>query len=44
MDKEGLTATRGTSARYNKTIIETARNQIEGAIKYGKKNSKHKNG
>ena len=31
-------------ARYNKTIIETARNQIEGAIKYGKKNSKHKNG
>ena len=31
-------------ARYNKTIIEAARNQIEGAIKYGKKNSKHKNG
>jgi len=31
-------------ARYNKTIIETARNQIEGAVKYGKKNGKHKNG
>ena len=31
-------------ARYNKTIIETARNQIEGAIKYGKKNDKHTNG
>ena len=31
-------------ARYNKTIIETARNQIEGAVRYGKKNSKHKNG
>lgn len=31
-------------ARYNKTIIETARNQIEGAVKYGKKNDKHTNG
>jgi len=31
-------------ARYNKTIIETARNQIKGAVKYGKKNDKHTNG
>lgn len=31
-------------ARYNKTIIETAKNQIEGAGQYGKKDSKHTNG
>jgi predicted nucleic acid-binding protein len=31
-------------ARYNKTIIETARNQIEGVAKYGKKDDKHTNG
>jgi predicted nucleic acid-binding protein len=31
-------------ARYNKAIIETARNQIEGAAKYGKKDDKHTNG
>ena len=31
-------------ARYNKTIIETAKNQIEGAGKYGKKDGKHTNG
>jgi predicted nucleic acid-binding protein len=31
-------------ARYNRRIIETARNQIEGAIEYGKKNGKHTNG
>ena len=33
-----------SSARYSKTIIETARNQIKGAVKYGKKNDKHTNG
>ncbi len=31
-------------ARYNKTIIETARNQIEGVGKHGKKNDKRTNG
>jgi hypothetical protein len=31
-------------ARYNKTIIETGKNQIERAVKYGKKNDKHTNG
>ncbi|HKZ40799.1 MAG TPA: hypothetical protein VJ044_07535, partial [Candidatus Hodarchaeales archaeon] len=31
-------------ARYKKTIIETARNQIEGVAKYGKKDDKHTNG
>jgi predicted nucleic acid-binding protein len=31
-------------ARYKKRIIETARNQIEGVAKYGKKNGKHTNG
>ena len=31
-------------ARYNKTIIETAKNQIEGAAKYGKEDGKHTNG
>jgi len=31
-------------ARYKKTIIETARNQIEGAAKHGKKNDKRTNG
>jgi hypothetical protein len=31
-------------ARHNKAIIETARNQIEGAAKYGKKDDKHTNG
>jgi predicted nucleic acid-binding protein len=31
-------------ARYNKTITETARNQIEGAAKHGKKNDKRTNG
>ena len=31
-------------ARYNKRIIETARNQIEGAVKHGKENNKHTNG
>ena len=31
-------------ARYNKAIIETARNQIEGAAKYGKKDDTHTNG
>jgi predicted nucleic acid-binding protein len=31
-------------ARYNKTIIETARNQIQGVAKYGKKDDKHTNG
>jgi len=31
-------------ARYKKTIIETARNQIEGAASYGKKDSKYTNG
>jgi len=31
-------------ARYNKAIIETARNQIEGAAEYGKKDDKHTNG
>jgi len=31
-------------ARYNKTIIDTAKNQIEGAAQYGKKNDKHTNG
>ena len=31
-------------ARYSREIIETARNQIEGAISYGKKNGKHTNG
>src|SRR4030042_2569417 len=31
-------------ARYIKTIIETAKNQIEGAGKYGKKDGKHTNG
>jgi predicted nucleic acid-binding protein len=31
-------------ARYNKAIIETARNQIEGVAKYGKKDDKHTNG
>jgi len=31
-------------ARYNKTIIETAKNQIEGACQYGKKDGKHTNG
>ena len=28
-------------ARYEKTIIETATNQIEGATRYGKKDNKH---
>jgi predicted nucleic acid-binding protein len=28
-------------ARYEKTIIETATNQIEGAARYGKKDNKH---
>jgi predicted nucleic acid-binding protein len=31
-------------ARYKKIIIETARNQIEGVAKYGKKDDKHTNG
>jgi predicted nucleic acid-binding protein len=31
-------------ARYNKTIIDTAKNQIEGVAKYGKKDDKHTNG
>ncbi len=31
-------------ARCEKTIIETATNQIEGAARYGKKDNKHKNG
>ena len=31
-------------ARYNKTIIETAKNQIEGAAQYGKKDGEHTNG
>ena len=31
-------------ARYKKTIIETARNQIEGAASYAKKDSKYTNG
>lgn len=31
-------------ARYHKTIIETAKNQIEGAGQYGKKDGKHTNG
>jgi predicted nucleic acid-binding protein len=31
-------------ARYKKMIIETARNQIEGVAKYGKKDDKHTNG
>jgi len=31
-------------ARYKKTIIETARNQIEGAARYGKKDGKYTNG
>jgi len=31
-------------ARYNETIIETARNQIGGAVKNGKKDDKHPNG
>ena len=31
-------------ARYSREIIETARNQIEGAISYGKKNGRHTNG
>ena len=31
-------------ARYKKTIIETARNQIEGVARYGKKDGKYTNG
>ena len=31
-------------ARYDRRIIETARNQIEGVIEHGKKNAKHTNG
>jgi hypothetical protein len=30
-------------ARYEKRIIETATNQIEGVTRYGKKDNKYKN-